>query len=80
MLTSPPKGANCGQLGGRAGGMVRKAGLADPYWSEELLAVLVAVLGDEERARDTLEDIIRQACEGKALQTLSAEGLGAPRI
>ena len=42
--------------------------------------MLVAVLGDEERARDTLEDIIRQACEGKALQTLSAEGLGAPRI
>ena len=32
-----------------------------PYWSEELLAVLVVGLGDETQARDTLEGIIRQA-------------------
>ena len=39
-----------------------------PYWSEELLAVLVVGLGDETQARETLEGIIRQAREGKALQ------------
>ena len=29
-----------------------------PYWSEELLAVLVVGLGDETQARETLEGII----------------------
>ena len=32
-----------------------------PYWSEELLAVLVVALGDEDQARETLEGIIRHA-------------------
>ena len=32
-----------------------------PYWSEELLAVLVVGLGDETQARETLEGIIQQA-------------------
>ena len=41
-----------------------------PYWSEELLAVLVVGLGDETQARDTLEGIIQQALSGKALQGL----------
>ena len=39
-----------------------------PYWSEELLAVLVVGLGDETQARDTLEGIIQQALSGRALQ------------
>ena len=39
---------------------------ANPYWSDELLAVLAEALGDEDRARQTLEDIIQQAQEGKA--------------
>ena len=30
-----------------------------PYWSEELLAVLVEGLGDETQARETLEGIIQ---------------------
>ena len=29
-----------------------------PYWSEELLAVLVVGLGDETQARETLEGIM----------------------
>ena len=37
-----------------------------PYWSEELLAVLVVGLGDETQARETLEGIIRQALSGRA--------------
>ena len=39
-----------------------------PYWSEELLAVLVVGLGDETQARETLEGIIQQALSGRALQ------------
>ena len=39
----------------------------NPYWSDELLAVLAEALGDEERARQTLEGIIQQAQEGKAV-------------
>ena len=35
-----------------------------PYWSEELLAVLVVGLGDETQARETLEGIIQQALRG----------------
>ena len=31
------------------------------YWSDELLAVLAEALGDEDRARQTLEGIIQQA-------------------
>ena len=50
-----------------------------PYWSEELLAVLVVGLGDETQARETLEGIIRQAREGKALRALSEEAL-APHL
>ena len=38
----------------------------NPYWSDELLAVLAEALGDEDRARQTLEGIIQQAQEGKA--------------
>ena len=34
---------------------------ANPYWSDELLAVLAEALGDEDRARQTLEGIIQQA-------------------
>ena len=45
----------------------------NPYWSDELLAVLAEALGDEDRARQTLEGIIQQAQEGKAVQTLSTE-------
>ena len=45
------------------------------YWSDELLAVLAEALGDEDRARQTLEGIIQQAQEGKAMQTLSTERL-----
>ena len=45
----------------------------NPYWSDELLAVLAEALGDEDRARQTLEGIIQQAQEGKAMQTLSTE-------
>ena len=41
----------------------------NPYWSDELLAVLAEALGDEDRARQTLEGIIQQAQEGKAMQT-----------
>ena len=37
-----------------------------PYWSEELLAVLVVGLGDETQARETLEGIIQQALSGSA--------------
>ena len=46
-----------------------------PYWSEELLAVLVVGLGDETQARDTLEGIIQQALSGRALQAISEEAL-----
>ena len=45
----------------------------NPYWSDELLAVLAEALGDEDRARQTLEGIIQQAQEGKAIQTLAAD-------
>ena len=48
-----------------------------PYWSEELLAVLVVGLGDETQARDTLEGIIQQALSGKALQGISEEALAS---
>ena len=48
-----------------------------PYWSEELLAVLVVGLGDETQARDTLEGIIQQALSGKALQGISDEALAS---
>ena len=44
-----------------------------PYWSEELLAVLVVGLGDEIQARETLEGIIQQAQSGRALQGISEE-------
>lgn len=44
-----------------------------PYWSEELLAVLVVGLGDETQARETLEGIIQQALSGRALQAISEE-------
>ena len=47
-----------------------------PYWSEELLAVLVVGLGDETQARDTLEGIIQQALAGRALQGISEEAYG----
>ena len=47
----------------------------NPYWSDELLAVLAEALGDEDRARQTLEGIIQQAQEGKAMRTLSTERL-----
>ena len=50
---------------------------ANPYWSDELLAVLAEALGDEDRARQTLEGIIQQAQEGKAMQTLSTERLAS---
>ena len=46
-----------------------------PYWSEELLAVLVVGLGDETQARETLEGSIRQARSGRALQAISEEAL-----
>ena len=46
-----------------------------PYWSEELLAVLVVGLGDETQARETLEGIIQQALSGRALQGISEEAL-----
>ena len=49
----------------------------NPYWSDELLAVLAEALGDEDRARQTLEDIIQQAQEGKAMRTLSTERLAS---
>ena len=49
----------------------------NPYWSDELLAVLAEALGDEDRARQTLEGIIQQAQEGKAMQTLSTERLSS---
>ena len=48
-----------------------------PYWSEELLAVLVVGLGDETQARETLEGIIQQALSGKALQGISEEALAS---
>ena len=48
-----------------------------PYWSEELLAVLVVGLGDETQARDTLEGIIQQALSGRALQGISQEALAS---
>ena len=49
-----------------------------PYWSEELLAVLVVGLGDETQARETLEGIIQQALSGRALRGISElrRGLG----
>ena len=48
----------------------------DPYWSDELLAVLAQqALGDEDRARQTLEKAIQQAREGMAMRTLSTERL-----
>ena len=53
-----------------------KAG-EDPYWSEELLAVLVVGLGDETQARETLEGIIQQALSGRALQGISEEALAS---
>ena len=37
-----------------------KAG-EDPYWSKELLAVLVVALGDEDQAREALEGSARRA-------------------
>ena len=37
---------------------------ANPYWSDELLAVLAEALGDEDRARQTLEVVIQQAGSG----------------
>ena len=46
---------------------------ANPYWSDELLAVLAEALGDEDRARQTLEGIIQQAQEGKAMRALSTD-------
>ena len=49
----------------------------NPYWSDELLAVLAEALGDEDRARQTLEGIIQQAQEGKAMRTLSTERLAS---
>ena len=53
----------------------------DPYWSEELLAVLVVALGDEGHARETQEGIIRQAREdtfrGRRL-FLGTASLGCP--
>ena len=48
-----------------------------PYWSEELLAVLVVGLGDETQARETLEGIIQQALSGRALQAISEEALAS---
>ena len=48
-----------------------------PYWSEELLAVLVVGLGDETQARDTLEAIIQQALSGRALKGISEEALAS---
>ena len=48
-----------------------------PYWSEELLAVLVVGLGDETQARDTLEGIIQQALSGRALKGISEEALAS---
>ena len=48
-----------------------------PYWSEELLAVLVVGLGDETQARETLRGIIRQALSGRALQGISEEALAS---
>ena len=48
-----------------------------PYWSDELLAVLAEALGDGDRARQTLEGIIQQAQEGKAMRTLSTERLAS---
>ena len=50
-----------------------------PYWSEELLAVLVVGLGDETQARETLEGIIQQARSGRALQAISEEQRPWPR-
>ena len=47
-----------------------------PYWSEELLAVLVVGLGDETQARDTLEGIIQQALSGRAAPTISSSVMG----
>lgn len=49
-----------------------------PYWSEELLAVLVVGLGDETQARETLEGIIQQALSGRALQGISEDVTGPP--
>ena len=48
-----------------------------PYWSEELLAVLVVGLGDETQARETLEGIIQQALSGRALHGISEEALAS---
>ena len=42
-----------------------------PYWSEELLAVLVVGLGDEIQARETLEGIIQQAHHYAGVSTAS---------
>ena len=42
----------------------------NPYWSDELLAVLAEALGDEDRARQTLEGVIQQAQEGKCCRSL----------
>ena len=59
--------------------MTQKDGSPDasegPYWSEELLAVLVVGLGDETQARETLEGIIQQALSDRALQAISEEAL-----
>ena len=53
---------------------------ANPYWSDELLAVLAEALGDEDRARQTLEGIIQQAQEDKPamqIQRSRARGGGS---
>ena len=52
----------------------------NPYWSDELLAVLAEALGDEDRARQTLEGIIQQAQEGKAMQTLARVNEGEGQV
>ena len=49
---------------------------ANPYWSDELLAVLAEALGDEDRARQTLEGIIQQAQEGHSRSSGESMGPG----
>ena len=64
-----PKETNRGSQNRQAGSMTQKDGSPEasegPYWSEELLAVLVVGLGDETQARETLEGIIQQALSGR---------------
>ena len=55
-----------------------KAG-EDPYWSKELLAVLVVALRDEDHARETLQGIIRQAQEGSQVKRAHAPLKGAEK-